>query len=96
MTTHICLLNFTVQGAQNIKDSTTRAEIVTVMAKNFDIEIKSIFWTMGRYDVVVIVEGAQEAVAAGLMTLASIGNLRSETLCAFSAKEMDAIISNVP
>ena len=96
MATFISLSNFTDQGVRGIKDSPKRAEALRAMAKKLGVTIKEIYWTVGRYDVVVVLEGEEEAVTAVLLKAGSLGNVRSETLRAFSAADMGRIVGNIP
>jgi uncharacterized protein with GYD domain len=59
------------------------------------VTVKEIYWTVGHYDVVTVMEGDDEAVTATLLKIGSLGNVRSETLRAFSAAEMGRILANV-
>ena len=95
MATYISLVNFTDQGIRGVKDSPKRAEAVKAVAKKLGVTVKEIYWTVGRYDVVVVFEGEDEAVTSTLLKIGSLGNVRSETLRAFSAAEMGRILSNV-
>ena len=95
MATFISLVNFTDQGIRGIKDSPKRAEALKAMAKKLGVTIKDVYWTVGRYDVVVILEGEDEAVTTLLLKSGSLGNVRSETLRAFSAAELGRILANV-
>jgi uncharacterized protein with GYD domain len=66
------------------------------MAEKLGIAIKSVHYTVGNYDIVTVVEGSDEAVTAALLKLGSLGNIRTQTLRAFSADEMKAIITKLP
>jgi len=51
---------------------------------------------MGRYDMVTIAEAPDDAtLARGLLSLASQGNLQTETLRAFTEDEYKKIISAI-
>ena len=64
------------------------------LAKNFGVTVKEIFWTHGQYDIVVIAEAPDEFSATALeLSLLDLGNVRTQTLRAFSAAEMDTIIA---
>jgi len=53
-----------------------------------------VLWTVGEYDVVILSEFANDEKAfAAFLRLGSAGNIRSRTLRAFTAAEMDAIIN---
>ena len=95
MATFVSLVNFTDQGIRNVKDSPKRAEAIKATAKKLGVTVKEIYWTVGRYDVVVVMEGDDEAVTSTLLKIGSLGNVRSETLRAFSAADMGRILSNV-
>lgn len=95
MATYISLVSFTDQGIRSVKDSPKRAEAVRATAKKMGVTVKDIYWTVGRYDVVTIMEGDDEAVTATLLKIGTLGNVRSETLRAFSAAEMGRILANV-
>jgi uncharacterized protein with GYD domain len=95
MATFISLVNFTDQGIRGVKDSPKRADAFKAAAKKLGVTVKDIYWTVGRYDVVVVLEGDEEAVTSTLLKIGSLGNVRSETLRAFSAADMGRILSNV-
>ena len=67
------------------------------MAGKFGVTMTSIHWTLGQYDLVTICEADNEAsiVAFGLAISAS-GNVRMQTLRAFSKDEMNAILKKLP
>jgi len=96
MATYIHLVNFTDQGARNIKETPNRAEAFQALAAKMGVQVKSIFWTSGQYDLVLTTEGSDEAVMATLAASASLGNVRTQTLRAFSASEIKKIISLMP
>jgi uncharacterized protein with GYD domain len=92
MATYISLLNFTDQGIRNVKETTKRAEAFTAMADKLGLKVKSIHWTTGNYDLVVVTEGSDEAAMAALLSVGSLGNVRSQTLRAYSSSEITKII----
>lgn len=96
MVTYVVLGNFTDQGARNVKDSPKRAEAFKEMAKTFGVTVKEIVWTQGRYDVVTVLEAPDEAAAMSLsLSLSALGNVRTETLRAFSAADMTKIVGKM-
>jgi uncharacterized protein with GYD domain len=60
MATYILLMNFTDQGIRKIKDSPKRADAFKDMAKKCGATVKDVFWTLGEYDVVSIVEAPDD------------------------------------
>ena len=93
MATYISLLNFTEQGAREIKDSPTRAEAFDEAAVASGVTIVGQYWTIGSYDGILIVSADHENQALRwLAELIAAGNVKSETLRAFDAKEFREIL----
>jgi uncharacterized protein with GYD domain len=95
MATFIALLKFTDQGIRNVKESPKRFATATKMAKQLGVTLRQGYWTMGQYDLVIIAEGAEDAVAAWLYKAGSLGNVTSTTLRAFSADQMKKIVAKI-
>lgn len=88
MPAYITLGNFTDQGARAIKDSPERFEAFKALAEGAGVTIKSVHWTTGAFDIVLVAEGPEEAVMALSVKTAALGNIRTQTLRAFTAAEM--------
>ena len=96
MATFVVLAGFTDQGIRNVKETINRAEAFREMAKKSGVTIKDMYWTLGRHDVVVICEAPDdETSTALLLSVSSRGNVRSETLRAFSFDEMKKILGKM-
>jgi uncharacterized protein with GYD domain len=96
MATYILLANFTDQGMRNAQDSPKRADAFKEMAKKCGANVKDLYWTLGQYDAVTIVEAADDKTATALaLSLGKLGNIRTQTLPAFSAADMQAIIGKM-
>jgi uncharacterized protein with GYD domain len=96
MPTYILLGNFTDQGIRNVKDTTKRAEAVRALAKKAKVTVKDMYWTMGRYDVVAILDAPDEATVASLgLSIGAAGNVRMQTLRAFTEAEIGPILGKV-
>lgn len=97
MATYIVLGNFTDQGIRNIKETAKRAEAFKALAKKAGVTVKDIYWTLGRYDLVTILEAADDELITALgLSAGSLGNIRTQTLRAFSAEEMGGILAKMP
>ncbi len=96
MATYVTLASFTDQGIRNVKDSPDRLEAFKAMVEKLGITIRSTHYTVGAYDIVTVVEGSDEAVTSALLKLGSLGNIRTQTMRAFSPEEMKEIISKMP
>ena len=94
MPNFVMLANFTDQGVRTAKETTKRYEAFKELARKSGVTIKDIYWTLGHLDIVAICEAPDdETITAGMLSLASGGNVRTHTLMAFSRGEMDAIIN---
>jgi uncharacterized protein with GYD domain len=96
MATFVNLVNFTDQGIRNVKDSPERFTAFKALAEKLGLTVKSAYWTMGQYDLVLVVEGSEEAAMAALLKTGSLGNVRTQTMHAFSMDEIGKIISKMP
>ena len=96
MATFISLVNFTDQGIRNVKDSPGRYEAFKALAEKVGGTVKSVYYTMGNYDMVLIVEGSDEEAMTAMLKVGSLGNVRTETLRGFSVEEMKKIIGKMP
>ena len=92
MIRYVALLRFTDQGVKNLKKSTARAAVFRQAAAKAGVVIEAQYWTTGAYDGVLIFNAKDETRALRcLAALAAAGNVRTETLKAFDAKEFAAI-----
>src|SRR5438128_5147458 len=96
MATYVVLGHFTEQGVRNAKDSPKRADAFKEMAKKCGATVKDLYWTQGRYDVVTILEAPDDTTVTALaLSLGALGNVRTETLRAFTAADMKGIIGKL-
>lgn len=96
MATYITLVKYTQQGIQNIKDAPARVDAFKALCKQHGAEMKAFYLTIGRCDLVVIVEAPDDATVARLiLATAKGGNVSTETLRAFSEAEFREIVAAV-
>ncbi len=96
MTTYVMLVNWTEQGIQKAKDSPRRLDAAKKALKDMSGEIKSFYLTMGDYDMVMIFEAPDDAVAARFsLQLGMLGNVRTRTLKAFPEAAYREIINSL-
>jgi uncharacterized protein with GYD domain len=97
MATYVVLVNFTDQGVRYIRQTTERAKGLINAAAKLSIKIKDIYWTMGTYDAVFMAEATDdETMTAFAASMGALGNIRTQTMRAFSAEEMNEIIRKIP
>ena len=96
MPSYIMLAKWTEQGVSNIKESTQRVDIFKKVVEAAGGKVTGFYLTMGRYDMVVIVELPSDEEASNvILRTASGGNVRTETLKAFPEDEYRDIIAKV-
>ena len=96
MATYVTLYKFTDQGIKTIKDTTKRVEAARKAAKEVGSTLKEVLWLQGEYDIIVITEAEDEIAATAFgLNIAKQGNVRSTTLRAFTAAEMEKILAKV-
>ena len=95
MAIDIVLANFTEQGIKGIKDSPQRARAFRELAKKHGVTVRELYWTVGRYDLVTIVEGTDEAITAVLRSVAKLGNVRTETLRGMDEEAFKRVLEKV-
>ncbi|WP_328396399.1 GYD domain-containing protein [Streptomyces sp. NBC_00390] len=94
MPTFVALLNWTDQGVRGYKDTPQRAEAFAAAAQKLGVKVLNEYWTVGPYDMVVVMEAPDDETAtAALLQAGGLGNVRSTTLRAFGRDEMDRIIA---
>jgi uncharacterized protein with GYD domain len=96
MATFVSLCNFTDQGIRSVKDTVKRADAAADTAHKFGCSL-NVYWTRGQYDLIAIVEAPDEATAATFaLAIEQAGNIRFETLRAFTRDEMQTVLSKLP
>jgi uncharacterized protein with GYD domain len=93
MPTYVSLIHWTEQGIKNYKDTASRAEDFSKLVESAGGRVREMLWTVGKYDIVVVAEYPDdETGTAALLQVGSLGNVRTNTMRAFSADEMRTII----
>jgi uncharacterized protein with GYD domain len=96
MPSYVALANFTSQGIANAKDTVSRAEAFRKMTADMGGNVSTLLWTLGRYDLVAIFEAPDDETAAAIaMRVSSLGNVRTETLRAFTADDAGTILGKM-
>jgi uncharacterized protein with GYD domain len=96
MPTYVSLLNFTDQGIRTVKDTIQRVDTATELVQQYGGSLQQVYWTVGPYDLVVILEAPDdESATAFLLEVGSRGNIRTTTLRAYDREEMSGIIQRL-
>jgi uncharacterized protein with GYD domain len=95
MAINVSLVNFTDQGIRNIKDSPQRARAFRELCKQQGVQVRELLYTTGPYDIVAITEGPEEALTAALLSVAKLGNVRTQSLRAMDAETFQRVLEKV-
>ena len=94
MARYVSLLRFTPQGVKSLKQSPARAAAFRNAAEKAGVKVEAQLWTAGAYDGILILNAASEAKAlSAIARLAATGNVSTQTLQAFDAREFAAIVA---
>jgi uncharacterized protein with GYD domain len=93
---YVMLACWTEQGARQVRDSPKRLDQAKKALTEMGGEFKSIYMTMGEYDLVLVYEAPDDAVAARFtLLLAQLGSVRTRTLKAFPEAAYREIINSL-
>ena len=96
MAHYVCLVTFTDTGVKNLRKTTSRAKAFKEKMEKEGIKILQTLWTVGQFDLVHVFEAPDDEVAGTMAyTLSSYGNVRTNTMRAFTMEEMDRVIDRV-
>src|SRR5436189_3212175 len=97
MPTYISLVQFTDKGIQAARQTPQRVADWAAKVQSMGVSIKQMYWTLGQYDQVCIFEAPDDETAASVLLAADLlGNIRTQTLRAFTTSEMEKILAKVP
>ena len=96
MPTYVTLYKYTDKGIGAIKDAPKRVDANTKAAAQAGVTVKEALWLQGEWDFLTITEAADEAIAMAMgVMIAQQGNVRSQTMRAFTKAEMEKILAKV-
>jgi uncharacterized protein with GYD domain len=98
MPTYIVLARFTQQGMQSLKKTPIGLEMQKeAVGPAMGVKVKEIYFVTGQYDAVAILEAPNDTVLAKyVLTVGSLGNVRTETLRAFTEDEVRKLTEELP
>jgi len=96
MPTYVTLIHYTDQGVKTFKDLPQRLEDTRKAGEAVGAKLVSFYLTMGQYDAVVVSDAPDDQTVAKL-ALAAVGrgNVRTETLRAFTEDEAKSIAADL-
>jgi len=92
--TFMCLLNWTDQGARDIKDGAKRAAASKELIERFGGRLLSAYVVTGQYDGVLLLEVPNgEAMTKFSIAVSAKGSVRTTTARAFAIEEFDKLVT---
>ena len=96
MRSYVILLNWTDQGAKNSRETIKRARAFHTLIESRRGKVREHLYTLGEYNIVMVTEFPDDDTAtAAMLTLASLGNVRTKTMRAFTDGETAAIMASL-
>ena len=96
MSAYMLLCNFTDQGVRTIKEMPQRRAAARELGKKLGVDIKAGYLAIGTYDLIIHTEAKDdEAMAKFLLSLAALGNVRTNTIKVFPEADVDKIIAGL-
>ena len=96
MANYLMLGRFTEKGMNSIQESSERIKKFRDLCETEGAKVVSYHMLMGRYDVACVLEAPNANVIAKIaLVLGKRGNVRTETMCAFTDKEQIDLVSKL-
>ena len=97
---YVMLMNLTEAGAEDLtEDPSAAREIADAIREELESQdgaLHTLLWTTGDYDGVAVIEAPGDRnVAAVALALARSGSVRTKTLTAFGAEEMEDVVGKL-
>ncbi len=97
MATFITTISLTDQGLKAIEETCQRSQDFQAAVQPMGVTVRDLYWTLGQYDGLLILDAPDEATAtAAMLHLSSLGNVHTHTTRAFNTAEMTAILRRLP
>jgi uncharacterized protein with GYD domain len=96
MANYVMLANWTDQGMRAIGEHPRRLDTARKALEEMGGRMSSVFMTMGQYDLVIVYEAPDDAVAARFtLMLGRLGNVRTQSLKAFPEEAYRGILASL-
>ena len=95
MAISVGLINWTDQGIRNIKESPQRNRAFRELCQKHGVKIRELLYTIGPYNMLVVLEGSEEALGTVMITVQKLGNVRSTSMRALEQETFWRILERV-
>jgi uncharacterized protein with GYD domain len=90
------LASYTEQGIKSIQETLKRTDNVKAMAEKMGVTMKETYWVLGPCDIVAVFEAPDDAtMTAFALSIAKLGNVKTQTLRAFSPDDMKGVLGKM-
>jgi uncharacterized protein with GYD domain len=95
MAVYVTLYRYTDEGMKGIKSAAEIASGWQAEAQKRGVTVHALYWLLGQYDAVTIVEGDDDAVQGLLLAIGAQGSLRTETHRAMSLEDVQRLTAGI-
>ena len=96
MPIYVVLSNFTDQGRTDVKNTSERLDRLAPVAQKLGVKVLANAITMGQYDVVTVMEAADDAtIAKVISTVMSRNYVTTQTMRGFTSEEFRAVTADL-
>ena len=96
MAKYVVLVNFTDQGMRTVTESVKRAKASVSTFDKYGCKKIAQYWTIGPHDILIVLEAKNDETAMRVvLAVGRLGNVRTTTMRAFDAEEMEGITSGL-
>lgn len=96
MATYLVLGHYTDQGIRNVDKTIERVDAFKGMARKMGVRVQQVLWTMGPFDMCLLVDAPDDQVASALtLKVGMLGNVKTQTVRAFDAKDMAGVLGKL-
>ena len=94
MPSYVVLINWTDHGRTHFTHTVQGYRGAQEALAELGVSFKAIYWTLGPYDLIGVIDAADdETAAAAMLSISSPGGIRIVTLRAFSIEEMGRVLA---
>jgi uncharacterized protein with GYD domain len=96
MARYALLIKFTEKGITHVKDSAKRGAAFREMASKAGVKVEGIYWLLGEYDGLAILNAPDESTAAAVaLSVAALGNVHTCLCRAFDEAEFKEVLKKM-
>ncbi|MDQ7850565.1 MAG: GYD domain-containing protein [Armatimonadota bacterium] len=96
MPVYVQFVTWTEKGAVAARDTVARTQQAREAAERFGARLREVIWTMGRFDVVAIIEAPNDETASRFaLWVGTQGAARTETVRGYTEEEIRRIVEGL-